>query len=44
VEALIRHGIDPVTEITMAPASFSFNELEVENCLPGGVRPSEHPG
>jgi hypothetical protein len=43
VQALTRQKIDPLTEITMAPASFFFNELEVENCLPGGVRPSEHP-
>ena len=43
VQALTRQKIDPLTEITMAPASFFFNELEVENCLSGRVRPSEHP-
>jgi hypothetical protein len=44
VHALIRHRIDPVTEIAMAPTGFFFNELEIEICSPGGVAPSEHPG
>ena len=44
VQVLIRQEIDPVTEIGMAATGFFFNELSVENCLPGGVPPSEYPG
>jgi hypothetical protein len=43
VQALIRQEIDPVTEIGTAATGFFFNELDVENCLPGGVLLSEHP-
>jgi phenylpyruvate tautomerase PptA (4-oxalocrotonate tautomerase family) len=43
VEALIRQEIDPVTEIGTAATGFFFNELDVENCFPGGVPLSEHP-
>ena len=38
VQALIRQEIDPVTEIGTAATGFFFNELEVENCFPGGFR------
>jgi hypothetical protein len=43
VQALIRQDIDPVTETAMAPTGFFFDQLEVENCFPGGVLSSEHP-
>jgi phenylpyruvate tautomerase PptA (4-oxalocrotonate tautomerase family) len=43
VQTLIRQKIDPFTEIGTAATGFFFNELEVENCFPGGVSPSEHP-
>src|ERR1700727_421534 len=43
VQALIRQEIDPVTEIGTAATGFFFNELDVENCFPGGVPLSEHP-
>jgi phenylpyruvate tautomerase PptA (4-oxalocrotonate tautomerase family) len=43
VQALIRQEIDPVTEIGTAATGFFFNELDVDNCFPGGVLPSEHP-
>ena len=43
VQALIRQEIDPVTEIGTAATGFFFNELEVENCFPGGLPLSEHP-
>ena len=43
VHALIRQEIDPVTEIGTAATGFFFNELDVENCFPGGVPLSEHP-
>jgi phenylpyruvate tautomerase PptA (4-oxalocrotonate tautomerase family) len=43
VQALIRQEIDPLTEIGTAATGFFFNELEIENCFPGGVPPSEHP-
>src|ERR1700733_9074480 len=43
VHALIRQEIDPVTEIGTAATGFFFNEVEVENCFPGGVPLSEHP-
>ena len=36
VQALIRQEIDPVTEIGTAATGFFFNELDVENCFPGG--------
>jgi hypothetical protein len=42
VQALIRQDIDPVTETAMAPTGFFFDQLEVENCFPGGVLSSEH--
>lgn len=43
VRALIRQEIDPVTEIGTAATGFFINELEVENCFPGGVPLAEHP-
>jgi phenylpyruvate tautomerase PptA (4-oxalocrotonate tautomerase family) len=43
VQALIRQEIDPVTEIGTAATGFFFNELDVENCFPGGVPLTEHP-
>jgi phenylpyruvate tautomerase PptA (4-oxalocrotonate tautomerase family) len=43
VQALIRQEIDPITEIGTAATGFFFNELDVENCFPGGVPLSEHP-
>jgi phenylpyruvate tautomerase PptA (4-oxalocrotonate tautomerase family) len=43
VEALIRQEIDPVTEIGTAATGFFFNEIEVNNCFPGGVPLTEHP-
>jgi phenylpyruvate tautomerase PptA (4-oxalocrotonate tautomerase family) len=38
VQALIRQGIDPVTEIGTAATGFFFNEFDVENWFPGGFR------
>ncbi|MGB9416861.1 MAG: hypothetical protein WCB58_11140, partial [Acidobacteriaceae bacterium] len=43
VQALIRQEIDPVTEIGTAATGFFFNEIEVNNCFPGGVPLTEHP-
>ncbi len=43
VHALIRQEIDPVTESGTAKTGFMFNEIDVENCFPGGVPLSEHP-
>jgi phenylpyruvate tautomerase PptA (4-oxalocrotonate tautomerase family) len=43
VQALIRQEIDPVTEIGTAATGFFFNELDAENCFPGGVPLTEHP-
>jgi phenylpyruvate tautomerase PptA (4-oxalocrotonate tautomerase family) len=43
VRALIRQEIDPITEIGTAATGFFFNELDVENCFPGGVPLAEHP-
>src|ERR1700722_6462403 len=43
VHALIRQEIDPVTEIGTAATGFFFNEVDVENCFPGGVPLTEHP-
>jgi phenylpyruvate tautomerase PptA (4-oxalocrotonate tautomerase family) len=43
VYALIRQEIDPVTESGTAKTGMFFNELDVENCFPGGVPLSEHP-
>jgi phenylpyruvate tautomerase PptA (4-oxalocrotonate tautomerase family) len=43
VQALIRQEIDPVTEIGTAATGFFFNELDVENCFPGGVPLTEYP-
>lgn len=43
VKALIRQEIDPVTEIGTAATGFFFNEIEVNNCFPGGVPLTEHP-
>ncbi len=43
VKALIRQEIDPVTEIGTAATGFFFNELDIENCFPGGVPLSDHP-
>ncbi len=40
---MIRREIDPVTEIGTAATGFFFNELDTENCFPGGVPLSEHP-
>ena len=43
VHALIRQEIDPVTDIGTAATGFFFNELEVDNCFPGGVPLMQHP-
>jgi phenylpyruvate tautomerase PptA (4-oxalocrotonate tautomerase family) len=43
VRALIRQEIDPVTEIGTAATGFFFNEINADNCFPGGVPLSEHP-
>jgi phenylpyruvate tautomerase PptA (4-oxalocrotonate tautomerase family) len=43
VQALIRQEIDPVTEIGTAATGFFYNEVDVENCFPGGVPLTEHP-
>jgi phenylpyruvate tautomerase PptA (4-oxalocrotonate tautomerase family) len=43
VEALIGQEIDPVTEIGRAATGFMFNEVDVENCFPGGVPLKLHP-
>jgi phenylpyruvate tautomerase PptA (4-oxalocrotonate tautomerase family) len=43
VQALIRQEIDPVTEIGTAATGFFFNEIDVNNCFPGGAPLSEHP-
>lgn len=43
LEALIQQEIDPVTDIGRAATGFLFNEIDVENCFPGGVPLSEHP-
>jgi phenylpyruvate tautomerase PptA (4-oxalocrotonate tautomerase family) len=43
VRALIRQESDPITEIGTAATGFFFNELDVENCFPGGVPLAEHP-
>jgi phenylpyruvate tautomerase PptA (4-oxalocrotonate tautomerase family) len=43
VQALIRQEIDPVTESGTAKTGMFFNELDVENCFPGGVPLAEHP-
>lgn len=43
VEALISQEIDPVTEIGRAATGFMFNEIDVENCFPGGVPLTENP-
>ena len=43
VHALIRQEIDPVTDIGTAATGFFFNELEVDNCFPGGVPLTQHP-
>jgi phenylpyruvate tautomerase PptA (4-oxalocrotonate tautomerase family) len=43
VEALIRQEIDPVTDIGRAATGFMYNEIDVENCFPGGVPLSENP-
>jgi len=40
---LIGQEIDPVTEIGTVTTGFLYNELDVENWLPAGVPPSEHP-
>jgi phenylpyruvate tautomerase PptA (4-oxalocrotonate tautomerase family) len=37
-QALIRQEINPVTEIGTAATGFFFNELDVENWIPGGFR------
>lgn len=42
VHALIRQEIDPVTDIGTAATGFFFNELEVDNCFPGGVPLTQH--
>src|ERR1700735_1246961 len=43
VQTLIRQEIEPVTEIGTAATGFFYNEVDVENCFPGGVPLSEHP-
>jgi phenylpyruvate tautomerase PptA (4-oxalocrotonate tautomerase family) len=43
VQALIRQEIDPITEIGTAATGFFFNELDVDNCFPGGIPLSVHP-
>jgi phenylpyruvate tautomerase PptA (4-oxalocrotonate tautomerase family) len=43
VYALIRQEIDPVTEIGTAATGFFYNEVDVENCFPGGVSLTSHP-
>jgi len=43
VHALIRQEIDPITDIGTAATGFFFNEVDVENCFPGGVPLTEHP-
>jgi phenylpyruvate tautomerase PptA (4-oxalocrotonate tautomerase family) len=43
VQALIRQEIDPVTEIGTAATGFFYNEVDVENCFPGGVPLASHP-
>jgi phenylpyruvate tautomerase PptA (4-oxalocrotonate tautomerase family) len=43
VQALIRQEIDPVTEIGTAATGFFYNEVDVENCFPGGVALASHP-
>jgi phenylpyruvate tautomerase PptA (4-oxalocrotonate tautomerase family) len=43
VEALIQQEIDPVTDIGRAATGLLFNEIDVENCFPGGVPLSEYP-
>jgi phenylpyruvate tautomerase PptA (4-oxalocrotonate tautomerase family) len=43
VHALIRQEIDPVTESGTEKTGFMYNELDVENCFPGGKPLSEHP-
>jgi phenylpyruvate tautomerase PptA (4-oxalocrotonate tautomerase family) len=42
VEALISQEIDPVTEIDRAATGFMFNEIDVDNCFPGGVPLAEN--
>ena len=37
VEALISQEINPVTEIGRAATGFMFNEIDVDNCFPGGI-------
>lgn len=43
VHALIRQETDPVTEIGTAATGFFYNEIDVENCYPGGAALSDHP-
>jgi phenylpyruvate tautomerase PptA (4-oxalocrotonate tautomerase family) len=43
VEALISQEIDPVTDIGRTATGFMFNEIDVENCFPGGVPLRPHP-
>lgn len=43
VEALISQEIDPVTEIGRAATGLMFNEINVENCFPGGVPLTANP-
>jgi phenylpyruvate tautomerase PptA (4-oxalocrotonate tautomerase family) len=43
VHALIRQEIDPVTESGTAKTGMFFNELDVQNCFPGGVPLADHP-
>lgn len=43
VHALIRQEIDPITDIGTAATGFFFNELDIENCFPGGLPLAEHP-
>ena len=43
VHALIRQEIDPITDVGTAATGFFFNELDIENCFPGGIPLAEHP-
>jgi phenylpyruvate tautomerase PptA (4-oxalocrotonate tautomerase family) len=41
VHALIRQEIEPFTDIGTAATGFFFNEIDVENCFPRGVKISK---
>ena len=42
VEALISREVDPATKIVRAATGFMFNEIDVDNCFPGGVLVAEN--